>query len=730
MKRLLVVLLFMRLAPFPARAQAAPADPLGSVRRALAQARTDTARARCYWLASEVVESNDSIRYYAQRATLLLERALPRARGAERRRLLRLLGGAVNNLGVGYSDGGEEAPAEALFLRAARLRQQAGDVRGQVESLSNLASILIATKRDYAGALRCYQQGVRAGERVPAARSVVTQCLSGLGYLYGLLGDPAAALRYNLRALALLEHGGERLALLDAVTHLSFVYLVEFNDTARAEGYARRAQQLAVQVPVVGTRLSNALLLRGRIRLRQHRLGEARALLLEARRLAGRLQIAYFVAEAELYLALTEEEANHLPLALRHARQAVATARRGSVTTQRDAELAQSRLYEKLAQPRAALGHYRRYIGLRDSAQNEQNRKAAYRQRLSYEFAGKETLLKATQERRQAVAAAEVRRQRQLRTGTSLGAGGLLLLASGLYYALRRAERLKQLVTDQKQDLQAQRDRLDTSLTELRATQTRLIQKEKMASLGELTAGVAHEIQNPLNFVNNFAEVSTELLNELEAAQACGDAEEVMALTTIVQQNLTKISEHGQRAAGIIKSMLAHSRHSTGERVPTDVNALCAEYLRLAYQSLRATDNTFQAELTTDLAPGLGLVPAVPGDLGQVLLNLFGNAFYAVRQRQLIGEAGYQPTVGVATKQVGQQVEIRVTDNGTGIPKEVQQKVFQPFFTTKPPGEGTGLGLSLSYDIVTQGHGGQLSVESQDGESTILRVVLPLNGPA
>ncbi|MBD2717292.1 hypothetical protein IC231_19775 [Hymenobacter sp. BT646] len=250
-----------------------------------------------------------------------------------------------------------------------------------------------------------------------------------------------------------------------------------------------------------------------------------------------------------------------------------------------------------------------------------------------------------------------------------------------------------------------------------------------MASLGELTAGVAHEIQNPLNFVNNFADVSTELLNELEEAQTAGDAEEVTALVADVRQNLTKITEHGQRAAGIIKGMLEHSRPSTGEWVPTDVNALCGEYLRLAYQTLRATDETFKAELKTDLEPGLGRVLAVPGDLGRVLLNLLGNAFYAVRQRQLTGELGYQPTVGVATKPVGQQVEIRVTDNGMGISEDLQQKIFQPFFTTKPPGEGTGLGLSLSYNIVTQGHGGRLHVESRPGQGSTFLIQLPLRKP-
>ena len=266
---------------------------------------------------------------------------------------------------------------------------------------------------------------------------------------------------------------------------------------------------------------------------------------------------------------------------------------------------------------------------------------------------------------------------------------------------------------------------LQRSLTDLRATQAQLIQKEKMASLGELTAGIAHEIQNPLNFVNNFAEVSAELLEELQEAQAAGDAEEVTALADDLAQNLGKISHHGRRAAAIVKGMLEHSRTSTGERAPTDLNQLCEEYLRLAYQGLRAKDKTFNATLETNFAPGLPLVEAAGADVGRVLLNLLGNAFYAVQQRQQTGEAGYHPTVSVSTEHVRNQVEIRVADNGTGMPAEVQAKIFQPFFTTKPTGEGTGLGLSLSYDIITKAHGGMLAVESREGQGTEFLIMLP-----
>jgi two-component system NtrC family sensor kinase len=313
-----------------------------------------------------------------------------------------------------------------------------------------------------------------------------------------------------------------------------------------------------------------------------------------------------------------------------------------------------------------------------------------------------------------------------------------------LQVQLGEVERLSAQTIAQEQDKQAllaqQNETLETqvqqrtselqrSLTDLRATQQQLIQKEKMASLGELTAGIAHEIQNPLNFVNNFAEVSTELVAELRQERAKGSAADTELeedLLTDLDQNLVKISQHGQRAASIVRGMLEHSRASTGERQPTDVSALCDEYLRLAYHGLRAKDKSFNAQLETDLATDLPLVEAVGQDLGRVLLNLFNNAFYAVQKRQQQGELDYRPTVSVSTKRVGEQVAIRVADNGTGMPEDVRAKIFQPFFTTKPSGEGTGLGLSLSHDIITKGHGGTLTVESQPGQGTVFTSWLPV----
>ena len=292
--------------------------------------------------------------------------------------------------------------------------------------------------------------------------------------------------------------------------------------------------------------------------------------------------------------------------------------------------------------------------------------------------------------------------------------------------AARNAD-LERLVAARTAALTQQADELHHALAELRATQQQLIQREKMASLGELTAGIAHEIQNPLNFVNNFADVSAELVAELEAEQAspAPDAGLEDELLSDLRHNLHKINQHGQRAASIVRGMLAHSRQSTGERQPTDVNALADEYLRLAYHGLRAKDKSFNATLNTDFAALLPLVPAVPGDLGRVLLNLFTNAFYAVQKRQQSGAPGYAPTVSVRTCRAGEEVEIYIRDNGTGIPEAVRQKIFQPFFTTKPSGEGTGLGLSLAHDIVVQGHGGTLAVSSREGEFTEFVVRLP-----
>tara|TARA_R110002073_G_scaffold139232_2_gene289378 strand:+ start:153664 stop:154704 length:1041 start_codon:yes stop_codon:yes gene_type:complete len=267
---------------------------------------------------------------------------------------------------------------------------------------------------------------------------------------------------------------------------------------------------------------------------------------------------------------------------------------------------------------------------------------------------------------------------------------------------------------------------LQQSLDNLKATQAQLIQSEKMASLGELTAGIAHEIQNPLNFVNNFSEVSKELLEEMQEELDNGNLEDVKEIANDVINNLEKITHHGKRADGIVKGMLQHSRSNSGAKEDTDINVLVDEYLRLAYHGLRAKDKAFNATLETDFDSTLKTINIVPQDIGRVVLNLITNAFYACNEKKKLDRSGYEPNVTVETKKIKDQIAIRVNDNGKGIPKHIIDKIFQPFFTTKPTGQGTGLGLSLSYDIV-KSHGGDIKVNTKENEGTEFTIYLPIN---
>jgi signal transduction histidine kinase len=275
-------------------------------------------------------------------------------------------------------------------------------------------------------------------------------------------------------------------------------------------------------------------------------------------------------------------------------------------------------------------------------------------------------------------------------------------------------------------DARQARIEAEGTLADLQRTQASLIQAEKMASLGQLTAGIAHEIKNPLNFVNNFAELSGDLLDELHEAVASNQQAEIDELTATLKGNLEKIAEHGKRADGIVRGMLEHSRGSSGERRSVNLNTLVDEALNLAYHGARAQDQSFSVTLQRDLGEGIAPITLVPQDITRVLLNLFSNGFYAARRRQSIEVTpGYEPTLTVATRELDGAVEIRVRDNGVGIPAEIRDKLFQPFFTTKPTGEGTGLGLSISYDIVTQQHGGSITVDSKVGEFSEFTIRLP-----
>jgi len=307
----------------------------------------------------------------------------------------------------------------------------------------------------------------------------------------------------------------------------------------------------------------------------------------------------------------------------------------------------------------------------------------------------------------------------KIRTRALMSGLVLILIVAGILYRNSRIRKRAYKL------LHTQRNELQSTLTELKTTQTQLIQSEKMASLGELTAGIAHEIQNPLNFVNNFSEVNAELIQELKQEIENKEWEEVREIANDIGQNEDKIKHHGKRADGIVKGMLQHSRTTSGEKEATDINELADEYLRLAYHGLRAKDKSFNADFKVDLDESIPKIDVIGQDIGRVLLNLINNAFHEVSAKSKLGDKNYKPEVSVITKKVKDSITISVKDNGDGIPNKIRDKIFQPFFTTKPTGKGTGLGLSLSYDIITKGHGGTLKVETKDGEGSEFKISLP-----
>jgi two-component system NtrC family sensor kinase len=381
----------------------------------------------------------------------------------------------------------------------------------------------------------------------------------------------------------------------------------------------------------------------------------------------------------------------------------------------RDANEIVSVIYEKLGDGMNGLAYFKEFKIYSDSLRNVESERVANMYDAKLEFSKRE------------VALHQKNLQQQWLILASLAA--VTLLGVILLIVIRNRKKLDHTYRQLQQKnlvIESQRKRAEETLDELKSTQAQLIQSEKMASLGELTAGIAHEIQNPLNFVTNFAETSIELLDEMKDELEKGNPGEAREIAAEVIANLGKINQHGKRADSIVKGMLQHSRTSSGQKESTDINALVDEYIHLSYHSLRAKDKSFHAIVNRDFDPDLGKIMLVPQDMGRVILNLLNNAFYTVQQKQnQIAGPEYQPTLTLSTKRTGNKLVITVADNGNGMADNIRNKIFQPFFTTKPTGQGTGLGLSLSYDIITKGYGGTLEVQSKEGEGTVFTVTLP-----
>ena len=420
---------------------------------------------------------------------------------------------------------------------------------------------------------------------------------------------------------------------------------------------------------------------------------------------------------SKAYFALNSNDSS-----FKYAQEALALARQSDAKQViRDAYKILFSLYDLWNRPDSAYVYYKQYTLSNDSLVNKKlNGRLA-----AYSYAQKIELLNKEKEIQQ------VRLQNESLQKKGFITGAFVFL--GIAFLLWRNNRHKQkaylLLETQKQETDIQKAKAEKSFQELQITQSQLIQSEKMASLGELTAGIAHEIQNPLNFINNFSDVNRELIEELKAESLKPDGERDVQLEREILENLInneeKINHHGRRADAIVKGMLQHSRTSTANKELTNINALADEYLRLAYHGIRAKDKTFNVSMQTDFDPSVGGVSIIPQDIGRVLLNLYNNAFYAVNEKNKLSLAGYEPTVSVSTKKKNGRLEIRIRDNGSGMPQKVLDKIFQPFFTTKPPGQGTGLGLSMSYDII-KAHGGEIKVDTKEGEFTEFTIQIPV----
>ena len=411
-------------------------------------------------------------------------------------------------------------------------------------------------------------------------------------------------------------------------------------------------------------------------------------------------------------IAVVFKQMGQVDSAVYYAKEAMKVAQKESLTPNvLDASALLTELYIK-KNTDSAFKYQRIMLATKDSLFSEEKIKQL--QNLSFNEQMRQ------QELQQAIQQAQLKYRNRLNVYILL-AGLLILLIVALGLWRRNIYKQKSFAL-----LHKQKEQIESTLTQLKATQSQLIQSEKMASLGELTAGIAHEIQNPLNFVNNFSEVNAELLTEMKDEIEKGNMDEVKSIANDVIENEEKINHHGKRADAIVKGMLQHSRSSTGIKESTNINALADEYLRLSYHGLRAKDKEFNATMKTNFDNAIGKINIIPQEIGRVLLNLYNNAFYAVTEKKKLNIENYEPMVSVSTKKIDNYITITVKDNGNGIPQKIVDKIFQPFFTTKPTGVGTGLGLSLSYDIVKV-HGGEIRVQSKEGEGTTFILRLPCN---
>lgn len=595
---------------------------------------------------------------------------------AEKNHLSATAGRIYHNTAIVYTNLGKYPEALENYFRALKMREESGEKLGQSSSTNGIGTVYFLQGK-YADAVKYYTKAMDLAKEIDYKRGVEAG-YANLGEVYYRQGNYDAAQKNLIQALEIVKITSDLETLAFCKNMLGSIYLKQQkNDEAIREF---RESGMVAEILTSKEYKSRSLI------------GIGQAYLMKMNKTDSALfyvQEGYKIAGDIKFIELLRDGSEIL-----------------------------SNIYETKGNDKQALFYSRQFKVFADSINNQQTQQITANLAADYEYSKKELLLKNEFENKST-------RQRWIIFSAFAGLFSSLIVVWLVYRSRQKEKRSNHLLQQQKTEIEKQKNTAENALSDLKAAQTQLIQSEKMASLGELTAGIAHEIQNPLNFVNNFSEVSNELLNEMNDELEKGNHGEAKQIAEDVKQNLEKILHHGKRADGIVKSMLQHSRSSSGQKELTDINTLADEYLKLAYHGLRAKDKSFNAKFETSFDNNAGKINIVPQDIGRVILNLINNAFYAVTEKKKTGGDNYEPTVTVSTKKINNSVEIKVTDNGSGIPQKVLEKIFQPFFTTKPTGQGTGLGLSLSYDIV-KAQGGELKVETKEGEGSEFIIQLPV----
>lgn len=596
---------------------------------------------------------------------------------------------AYKNIGIAYYYQGKDIETLEYWQKSFETYKVIGDLVGESNILNNIGAIYF-NQGDDAKALDYYLQSLTLAEKTGDKLRILT-ALNNIGGVYdNKSATKDKALSYFLRALPLCEQMDDKEALGTTAVNIGETYF-ELNNDSLALVYFNKSEK-AYKSPYV----YNAI---GKVYFKKGQYSNAISYHKRALSMAEKLQVNQEIVQSLIGLGKAYVQYRDMSRALSYLKRSENIATQYKFTKElKDIYQEMATSYSKTNDYKNAFLYQTRFASIKDTLYNIETDKKLGGLQFDFELLKKEgeiNLLTKDKELKESA----IRRQRFAIIAFLIGGIFILMFAIYLYRTLQK----------------------------LKSTQSQLIQSEKMASLGELTAGIAHEIQNPLNFVNNFSEVSSELVEEMYEELERGDIEETKSILDFVKSNLEKINHHGKRAAEIVTGMLEHSRPSSGKKEKTDINALSDEFLRIAHSGLTAKDKTFTATYESRFDTNLPKIDIIAQDIGRVLLNVINNAFYAVNEKSKKGIEGYEPKITMSTVKVGDKVEIKLADNGSGIPAQIKEKIFQPFFTTKPTGQGTGLGLSLSYDII-KAHGGTFKVQSTEGEGSEFTISLPIGG--